>query len=82
MSWQPLSDRDVVARQNHQCAWCGESISIGRVCHISTGKYEGEFQSNKFHPECWKAALDVFRSGEECFEMGIYKRGTCQEKCA
>jgi hypothetical protein len=52
MSWQCLSSADRKARKSHKCIWCGEAILPGEKYVDVTGIFEGDFQNNKFHPEC------------------------------
>lgn len=34
-----------------RCVWCGESM-IGEAGVKVTAKFDGEFQSDRYHPEC------------------------------
>lgn len=82
MSWQPLSDKTQVARKDHHCIWCGEIIKAGQAFHANAGKYEGKFQYNCYHPECWRVACDLFRSGDDCFDPYTFERGQLKERTA
>lgn len=58
------------ARKEHRCTWCGQKILAGEKYHFFVVIYEGEAQSNKFHPECeedLQAAITDQRGG--CFEF-------------
>lgn len=47
------------AAKPHRCVWCGEPINKGETYSYQAGLFDGEFQSNHYHPECWEAtALD------------------------
>lgn len=81
--WVELGVRIVKAsRKPSRCIWCGEAIAVGGEKHVDTGKFDGEFQSNNYHPECFLASQDYFRvNGDEGFEAGSFARGGTYEKC-
>jgi hypothetical protein len=54
MSFVSLSESEPVARKPHRCIWCGEEITKGVKHFHYTGKFDGDFQSNRLHLECWK----------------------------
>lgn len=58
MSDAALSQKTVNTRKQHKCIWCGETIEIGEQCVVDNLVFEGEFQSNRYHPECNDAASD------------------------
>ena len=80
MGWDHLSDGDRLSRKERRCIWCFETIQKGAHYHFCNGKMDDEFQSNQYHPECWHAAQDYFRSGEDTFGPGEFKRGSTAEK--
>lgn len=45
-----------VARKNHRCEWCGESIPAGEKYVRYVGMWESEFQNWAMHQECHDAA--------------------------
>jgi hypothetical protein len=75
-----LRDERVKARKAGRCIWCGEAIQKGEVHHIQAGKVDGEFQANRYHSECYEAALEDFREGDCDFEEASHKRGS--RECA
>ncbi len=78
-----LKDRDCVARKDCKCIWCGEGIAKGDPKHVQSGRWDGEFQSNNYHPECYSAMLELCRleGGElEFFDAGAFARGTILDK--
>ena len=55
MSYTQLSESRHVARKKHVCMWCGQHINAGEQYIRLSGVYDGDFQVNKFHPECDEA---------------------------
>jgi hypothetical protein len=49
----------VVARKEHQCTWCGETILKGESYHKWKSVDDSWFTS-KMHNECHKAAHDEY----------------------
>lgn len=45
-------------RVPHRCIWCGQMIATREGCTFQSGMFDGEFQRNYWHPECWDAADD------------------------
>lgn len=81
MSYQQLSKTSPKARKEYSCIWCSEKILIGETHIKEVGEYEGDFQSNRWHPECHNAAQMYFEeNGEDCFEAYENKRGSTEEK--
>jgi hypothetical protein len=57
-----------VAKKDHRCIWCGESIPTGEKHHKQFGRFDGEIQTNRYHDECYGAMTtsdDVIDDG--CF---------------
>lgn len=80
MSCQVLSDNDHTARKAHDCIWCREKIEIGQIYHVQVVVHEGDWQSNKYHPECFQAAIDFWREDlDGDFDAHAFERGTTQE---
>lgn len=81
MSWELLSDTEPIARQAHKCVWCGGEIAKGAKHHVQTGKMAGEFHSNRYHPECMAAAVQLWAEDpDDGFDAFSFKRGTTEEK--
>ena len=61
-------------RVRHRCVWCGEWIEPGETAHFHKVIFDGEFQNNYYHPECWTAMLeeDFY---DECFDPYLSPRG-------
>lgn len=45
------------ARKAHGCTWCSEAILAGATYQHQRVHYDGMWQENRMHPECWDAAL-------------------------
>lgn len=52
------------ARKAHRCVWCGERISIGDLYAYQSGIVEFQYQTNRWHRECWDSAtFEDFQDG-------------------
>jgi len=80
MSWNTIRSHPRRARKAHSCIWCAEQIPVGETYHEDVGKFYGELQQNRYHPECYKAATTYWCEGEEDFSPGEFKRGTLEER--
>ena len=79
MCWEHLSTTKPKAIKPHKCVWCGESIPPGEQHVKTTGKMEGDFQSNRMHADCDVACGKMLKeSGEDCFVPYEYKRGSIE----
>lgn len=58
MSWT-LDQSEPVARKEHRCIWCGQTILKGEKYDRWVGIFEGDFNCNKFHKECSKASGEL-----------------------
>lgn len=70
-------------RKPTRCYWCDEIIEIGQPKITTATVFEGDFQSNNFHPECFDALerwQDENREEEYWPDCGSMKRGTTEEK--
>ena len=43
-------------RKDYRCEWCGQKILRGEQHIHFVGRWEGEFQDWRMHPECYDAA--------------------------
>lgn len=79
MCMEVVRESDPTARREYRCIWCGEKIPKGEKHHQQVGTVYGDFQDNRYHAECWGAAVDDWNSGGDCdFEEASHKRGTCE----
>jgi len=69
-------------RKKCRCYWCFEPIDVGQPKTTTATIWEGDFQANTFHPECFEA-LDKWQSetGEDQWPgQGDMKRGSTEPK--
>ncbi len=77
MSYHCLSSTKPKARKDYACIWCPEKILKGEVHVHEVSTYCGDFQDQRWHPECRDAASKYFReSGDDEFSPNECKRGT------
>jgi len=68
------------ARKQHRCIWCGEAIVIGEKYVLHKIKFDGVFQSNKYHAECWGSMLCSDFDPDVGYAAFSMKRGKPEEK--
>lgn len=61
-------------RKPHRCGWCGHLITVGEVARNRVYVFDGEFQSEYDHPECYEALCDS-NFDDNGFEFGAQERG-------
>lgn len=71
-----LECRELTTRKERQCPWCAELIQPRERAQLRVYLFEGDFQREYLHPECYAAMLnaDPYRLCEGFFE-GEYPRG-------
>jgi hypothetical protein len=52
------------ARKTHKCIWCGQPIEAGKQYVYVAYRFLGDFQTNKFHPECVKPCEEECSDGD------------------
>jgi hypothetical protein len=70
-------------RRTRRCNWCGELIQKGDPSVATSGIFEGDFYTGRYHPECNAAALRWYRVNNAWGEaMPDYpmNRGGIEEK--
>ncbi len=67
MSFQLLSEHTRVARTQHRCIWCGESIVPGERYRDERSVYDGSMQKHRWHLECDEAGAVHFSEGDSEF---------------
>jgi hypothetical protein len=56
VSCTTIAESTQKAKKEHKCSWCGQQILVGEMYLRSRVVFEGDPQTNKFHPECGDAA--------------------------
>lgn len=80
MSTEFISSRTVRAKKQHPCIWCVEKIEVGEIYQQEVLKFDGDFQDNRYHPECLDACKKSLKQeGESEFEPHNCKRGSLEE---
>lgn len=70
-------------RRARRCDWCGERIEQGDPSVVTSGVYEGDFSTGRYHPECAAAIhryFEVNRAWAEEMPWDLMNRGGIQEK--
>jgi hypothetical protein len=76
-----LTSKDVKCRKEHRCEWCGEVIINGSAAHYRSGRHDGRFISEYYHPECWAALLKSDLGYDDEFMPMDQERGKTFEEC-
>lgn len=72
-----LKRKIVKCRKKHQCAWCGENITIGESAEYRSYIFDDDFVDDWMHPECDAACSEVaIEEGEFDFVPGDFPRGS------
>jgi len=58
------------AKREHRCIWCGEAIPLGEKYIRQKGRFDGEWQDNPWHDECFEGSNDA--NGGACFDFDPY----------
>lgn len=74
-----LKDKPVVPRKRHRCAWCCEWCEVGEPARYRAYRFDGEFQTDYMHPECYDAMGKSNLDGEG-FGFGEMQRGKTMEE--
>ena len=61
MSYTLLSVSEPTARKQHKCIWCGQPIEVGEKHRHERSIYDGQFQDQRWHPECDDAFAEELR---------------------
>ena len=75
--YQNLTHKDVVARKEHRCDWCGETIKKGEKYHYETFVFEGKVYDWHSHLSCsrvvsaiWDYVDPDYGMSEDDFQQG------------
>jgi hypothetical protein len=80
MSYTILTHKDVKARKEHECSWCGEKILVGEVHQYRSYIFDRDFHSDREHNECTKAMDTINWTDDEGYEPYTFKRGTTESR--
>lgn len=73
-----------VAQKEYVCIWCGEKINSGDLTTVQSGKFQGELQRNRYHPECFEALARMCKLdryfGIDGFQPHCFTRGCICER--
>ena len=58
--YQNLTNKDVVARKEHQCDWCRQKISKGEKYNYQTFVFDGDFCEWHSHLACSRVASAIW----------------------
>lgn len=69
------ASRKLIGKKDHQCVWCGQIIPKGEEhCHYK-GKFDGEWQDWRMHPECFAVHDSADYNGDGSFFPFENERG-------
>lgn len=67
--------------KNYKCVWCGTPIFKAERYVKNVLIYEGDFQSQKWHTDCFEVSREYFKkTKEDGFDPGSFKRGSLEER--
>lgn len=73
--YDSIQSKQVKTRKTHWCCWCGDQIIKGRLAQYRAYKFEGDFNNDWMHPECFDA-MESIDGGIFEFNTGDYHRGS------
>ena len=82
MSFESISSKEIVARINHTCIWCGDLILPKEKYIYRTYRFEGVFNHDKAHPECVEAMSNSYDISEGFEPHQQYRGKTLEESVA
>ncbi|MEK6860586.1 MAG: hypothetical protein AABY07_01325 [Nanoarchaeota archaeon] len=66
------------AKKEYRCQWCGETIKIKEIHVKQVCVYDGDFQSNRLHSECYEAYFEL--DYDDAYSSYSMKRGEFKNK--
>lgn len=75
MSYEEISCRRVKGRKTYSCSWCGDRIDVSEEHFSRAYIFEGNFNSDRMHIECFKAMEDSCHDISEGWISGEMQRG-------
>ena len=74
-----FTDKQVKVRKSHRCVWCGEDIPNKSNAQYRSYIFDGVFQFDWMHPECYSAMMNDWDEGfDEGFLPGEFERGSAE----
>ena len=82
MMYQNLSRKDRIARKEHRCDWCNETINKGEKYYYETFIYDGEMCDWKSHLSCERivSAIWDYIDPDEGMSADEFSEG-CADVC-
>ncbi len=81
MNYECIQQKNVKrTRKAGRCAWCGEMIEVGWPAVRRAYRFEGDFQRDRMHQECFLAMMKHTDTGDEGFMPGDHKRGSTEDR--
>jgi hypothetical protein len=75
-----LTDKEVITRKTHVCAWCGEDIEPFQSANYRSYVFQGDFTTDYMHPECHDAMNRADYFDDEGFDPGVNTRGKTERE--
>ena len=76
MCYEEIRNRQVRTRKPTHCCWCAESIEKGDLAQYRVYNWEGVFNHDHMHPECYAAMEEVATEDlSGGWVLGEYSRG-------
>lgn len=63
MTYHLFELKTVIAKKQHKCIWCGQSIEPDEAYEREKSVYDGSFQNHNWHPECQEDAQQCWKDG-------------------
>ena len=58
--YQSLTNKDVIARKEHQCDWCRQKINKGELYNYQTFIFDGDFRDWHSHLACSRVVTAIW----------------------
>jgi len=80
MSFEEIQSKWVKTRKDHQCIWCDEKIESGTKARYRVYTFDGDFNADYMHEECYEAMSRTDADLDEGFFPGEFLRGKTPEE--
>lgn len=75
-----LKNKSVTLRKRRRCNWCGEWCEVGETAHYRVSIFDGQFNSDHLHPECYEALCNSDWQEYEEYMPHEQERGKTMEE--